>query len=511
MAASIENTIVKKIADNLRLTDQEIIVFNTEAHPFNGYKDIQVVTKDKNISFPEYPNATILEENYIEARENILQETSAGIIYIEEPGYFILKVRIEMKLPGLGYKVIAFSTSEKPLEQIQQKNSFSIGNDYYQILFENRDIVLMKPNGEKVSSFIQLENISNAGDTYDFSPLPDDKPRFLSFEQAYAETSNTTERLILEGDYKLPLDLEDRQTETNFGDLKARLIITLQKSSELIECHLEVDNQIFSHRLRIHVKSGIHTNTNIASVLFGYIQRENHCPENWAETNNEMPVDIEPLVQNVSITTPNECCTIYTKGIKEYQHMDDTIAITLLATTGQLGKSDLLYRPGRASGDTTKKGHVLIPTPNAQLIGKHEFAFAVFVGDKAFNEHETAVRNNRYIEGNIDYQLQVYNYFLHRIDNKIQRSEKNLNASNRLEMLKLPEEYLVTACHPSYYDKNKFIIRIQNPTHQSITLDEKYFDGRNPEIVNAIEEVQLNERYLIPAYDVLSTRLSIKH
>ncbi|KMY49718.1 alpha-mannosidase [Peribacillus loiseleuriae] len=510
MAASIENTIVKKIADGLRLTDQEIIVFNTELHPFIGFKDIQVVTKDKNIYFPGYPNVTVLEEKYIESRENILQETSAGNIFIEESGYFILKVRIEIQLPGLGYKVISFSKCEEPLEQMRQKNCVSIENAFYKILFENQDVVLVKPNGEKVPSFIQLENISNAGDTYDFSPLPNDKPRFLSFEHAYAETSNTTECLILEGKFKLPLELEDRQKETNYGYLKAKLFITLQKANELIECRLEVDNQIFSHRLRIHVKSGIHTNFNIASLPFGYIKRENQCRKNWSETYIEMPVDIEPLVQNVSITSSNECCTVFTKGIKEYQHVQDTIAITLLATTGQLGKPDLLYRPGRASGDTTKKGHVLIPTPKAQLIGKHEFMFAVFVGDIEFNEHETAVRNSQYIYANIDYQLQAYNYFLHRIDNKIQKSEKNLKVSKEFEMLKLPEEYLVTACHPSFYDKNKFLIRIQNPTSNPIRLDEIYFNGRNPEIVNAIEEVQYNEKYIIPAYDVLSIRLSIK-
>lgn len=57
--------------------------------------------------------------------------------------------------------------------------------------------------------------------------------------------------------------------------------------------------------------------------------------------------------------------TIFTRGIKEYQQLDQHIALTLLATTGELGKPDLAYRPGRASGDTTKKGHVLIPTEDA--------------------------------------------------------------------------------------------------------------------------------------------------
>lgn len=48
---SIENTIVKKIADDLALAANEIIIFNTDLHDFDGFKEIQVVTEHKN-SFP---------------------------------------------------------------------------------------------------------------------------------------------------------------------------------------------------------------------------------------------------------------------------------------------------------------------------------------------------------------------------------------------------------------------------------------------------------------------------
>ncbi len=88
---------------------------------------------------------------------------------------------------------------------------------------------------------------------------------------------------------------------------------------------------------------------------FGYITRENGVLDNWEDIYSEMPIDLEPLESNITLTNQNRSCTVFTRGIKEYQHIEDEIVLTLLATTDELGKPDLLYRPGRASGDTTKK------------------------------------------------------------------------------------------------------------------------------------------------------------
>ncbi|EAE2995221.1 alpha-mannosidase, partial [Listeria monocytogenes] len=138
-----------------------------------------------------------------------------------------------------------------------------------------------------------------------------------------------------------------------------KLILEVKKGSELLDVKVEVDNQIKNHRLRLKVNTGVKTDYNIASLPFGYIKRKPVVPANWRETYSEMPIDIEPLEQSVTLTNEAESCTIFTQGIKEYQQLDQYLALTLLATTGQLGKPDLAYRPGRASGDTTKKGHVL--------------------------------------------------------------------------------------------------------------------------------------------------------
>lgn len=509
MVDSIENTILKRISDDLQLSDQEVLVVNTDLHAFSGYKDIQIVTRDKNIYFPEYPDAVILDQTYIPSRENILEETPSGNQMIREPGYYVLKVRIHVDLPGLGYKVIHFEKKDTLLEQVQTQNSTSIENEYYKILFSDNNVDLHLPNGEWIPSFITLEDSGNAGDTYDFSPLKEDKPYSLSFNRVKVEKSSLVQHMILWGDYTLPLDLEDRLTQKLTGQLGVKLIVTLTNSSELIDCKLEVDNQIYSHRLRVVLKTGIQAPENIASLPFGYIKRKPGVPENWENIYCEMPIDLEPMEQNVTLTTEDKSFTVFTKGIKEYQQIDEKLAITLLATTGQLGKSDLIYRPGRASGDTTKKGHVMIPTEGAQLIGKHDYSFAIYVGSGRFDELQTAIRGQQYLQENVDYQRQSYNYFLHRLDNKIQTSSKDLGLERTMGLMQLPENYVVSACHPSFYQPGKFIIRLVNPTDKPFELDSAFFADRNPEIVNALEEVQEGAEYIIPSYGVISIRVNL--
>ncbi|EAD5762187.1 alpha-mannosidase [Listeria monocytogenes] len=500
---SIENTIVKKIADDLSLAANEIIVFNTDLHDFDGYKEIQVVTEHKKIHFPAFPDATIVQEEFIPSRENVLEETPAGNRFIEEPGYYVLQVRVKVELPGLGYRVIAFEENDRELDSMIASTNVTITNNFYKITFENGEIALEKPNGERITSFITLEDDVNAGDTYDYSPLAGDIAELFTFSEAKTEKSSEVERLILTGKSDFPLD---RLTKEGHGDLQIKLILEVKKGSELLDVKVEVDNQIKSHRLRLKVNTGVKTDYNIASLPFGYIERKPVVPANWQETYSEMPIDIEPLEQSVTLTNEAESCTIFTRGIKEYQQLDQHLALTLLATTGQLGKPDLAYRPGRASGDTTKKGHVLIETEGAQLLGKHEFSLAIYLGDQAFDEHKTAERTKAFNQANMSYQRQPFNHFLHRLDNKIQKTERRLGAKQTLGMLNLPKEYLVSACHPSYYSADKYIIRLENPTNtpQKLALSDMSF-----EYVNAIEEVVTNDNNTIPAYGAVTLRLEI--
>ncbi|MCC0634914.1 glycoside hydrolase family 38 C-terminal domain-containing protein [Clostridioides sp. ES-S-0001-02] len=506
---SIENTIVKKISEGLKLSQNDVLVFNSEAKRFNGYKEIQVVSNSKNICFKENLDATIIEETYIQPRENVLEETPAGNIFIEEPGYYILKVRINIQLPALGYKVISFETSNKEMLSLSESNDTFISNDKYKVIYKDGSLDLQLKDGTYISNFLTLKDSGNAGDTYDFSPLQDDDEIELLFNSVSTKRTLGYEKIVVEGTTLLPLTLEDRKDKNLNGKLNVRASIILSKDNPLIEVKLHVNNTICNHRLRVHVKTDINDNKNIASLPFGYITRENGVLSNWENTYSEMPIDLEPLESNITLTNDKRSCTVFTRGIKEYQHVNDEIALTLLATTDELGKPDLLYRPGRASGDTTKKGHIRIKTEKAQILREVEFSFAIYMSSKSFAESEVASLTHNYLQESINYQLQDYNFFLYRIDNKIQRSIVEKSVNRELEIISLPENYLVSACYLSYYDKEKFVIRLENPTSEKLILDEQIFKDRNGKVINAIEELEEQQIYEIAPFEVISILLDL--
>ncbi|EUJ44791.1 hypothetical protein PROCOU_13163 [Listeria rocourtiae FSL F6-920] len=415
---------------------------------------------------------------------------------------------MKMELQGLGYRVIAFEESGAELENMILAAETAIKNECYKVAFTKGEITLETATGERKAAFIELEDSANAGDTYDYSPLAGDTTRNLQFTTAITEKSSKVERLILTGVNKLPFDLENRTTNEKQGELSVKMVLELKQGSELLACHLEVDNQIKSHRLRLKVNTGVSAASNIASLPFGYIERTPGVSANWQETYSEMPIDIEPLEQSVTLTTDTKSCTVFTCGIKEYQQQESQLALTLLATTGQLGKPDLAYRPGRASGDTTKKGHVLIATEGAQLIGQHTFSLAIYLGEQPFDEYKTALRSREFNRTTVSYQRQPFNHFLHRLDNKIQKTARNRGLKRALALNTISSNYLISACYPSYYESDKYIIRIENPTRTPLKLEPSQVTKGSLERINALEESVGMQDFTIPAYDAITLRVT---
>ena len=326
----------------------------------------------------------------------------------------------------MGYKV--FKLSEGKVDIIENSNNLEIKNDNYKIFVENEKLCVELKDGRRIEDFITFENCGNDGDTYDFSPLRGDSNITFRIAEGIRKASEGIEKLELSGRVLLPKDLESRLDRNELRPLDIKLIISLLKDDELINCRIIVDNNILSHRLRACIKSDILSNESIASIPFGYIKRPilNGEIGEWNSSYLEIPIDIEVFEGTVSITDDENTLSIYSKGIKEYQVIEDRIYLTLLSTTSQLGKPNLLYRPGRASGDTTKQGHVMIATPNAEQLGKNEFEFSISLLEESFNENKVEKRYEKVNSQNIFYQLQGLNKFINRLDNKIQNSRTKL-------------------------------------------------------------------------------------
>ncbi|MEH6943251.1 glycoside hydrolase family 38 C-terminal domain-containing protein [Bacillus sp. JJ722] len=511
MADGIENIIVKRLSEQMKLTDKEIIVFNTLPTPYKGYKVVEFMAPSKNIRLKGYEDALLLEAVYYDGKDNLLLETPEGPKYINEDPYYKLKVLINIDLPSMGYRVIDFEDVEPTILELEATKDTNISNKYYRISFSDNELELTTHFGKKIRNFIQFEDSGNDGDTYDYSPLRGDKPELLSLSLDKIEKAPQVEVMTLTGTFHLPYQLSDRLNPEGKRDiLSIELMISLTKDTDRIECSCKVDNQIYSHRLRVKINTDVMAKETIASLPFGYIRRPvlNGEPQNWQQEFVECPIDIEPYDASVAVESNQYNISAFGKGIKEYQFIGESLYLTLFATTSQLGKPNLVYRPGRASGDTTKKGHVMIPTPKAELIGINEFEFSFRVAEGQFDEYSAAKCWEEYTIEHISYQPQMLNKFIYRLDNKVQPREKLLSSPLEFSLLEVSEENLYSSLSPSLYDENAFLLRIKNPTKEDRQLLHYDFSQFKRVVkVNYIEDICEDEKYIIPAYDTLTLKL----
>lgn len=510
MADGIENVILKRLSEQIGLAENQVIIFNTLPRKFSGYKVVEFMCPTKDIRITGHDEAIILDAIYYEGKDNLLLETPEGNKYINEDPYYKLKVLIDIDLPSMGYTVVNYEKADLAIKDLSVDNSLSISNEMYTIQVNNNELKLTTSFGKSFSNFLQFEDCGNDGDTYDFSPLRGDEAKLLSLSLVEVRKSDLLEEMHLRGEFVLPLNLIDRVDGNDTGKLSIDLKLRLLRGSDRIDCTCHVENQVYSHRLRLKVNTDVFAKDTIASLPFGFIRRQvqNKEPENWQSDNVEIPIDIEPYDASVSVEGDKFNINAFGKGIKEYQFIDDSLYLTLFASTGQLGKPNLLYRPGRASGDTTKKGHIMIPTPMAELIGNLEFEFSFSILDGSFDEYRVAKIWEEYTSENICYQNQLFNKFIHRLDNKVQSREEAIKSPNEFSLLSVDDDSLYSCFHPSLYDNNAFVLRLKNPTGTVKCLDKVDFSQfSRVERINYVEEICSELNYEIPAYDSITLKL----
>lgn len=504
LCEGLENLIKKRIADNLSLDDQKVMLFHLQPNTFHGYKEITILTRDKNVGLEGCEACVILEVKEIAAKNNVLVEGKNENYYIDEAPYYEVKLKVKVTLAPFSYQV--FDIKKMSVEKVLSQTDLRIQNNKYHIFVEDEKLVL-KYDDFTIDNFIYFEDCGNDGDTYDFSPLREDKPIQFSIVEGSVKSCAIHEQLCLHTSICLPATLDDRLSRETMKTFNMQLMITLEANNAHPRIDVKVDNNVESHRLRMVVNSGIMANASFASIPFGFIERKIGFDEtqNWQDDYLECPIDIEVMDDSVSVHSDKRACTIFSKGIKEYQVQKEKIYLTLFSTTAQLGKSDLLYRPGRASGDTTKQGHVMIPTPHAQLLHSMHFSFMVAFNSE-IDENTITTLANEFTQPSVYYQSQSFNKFVHRIDNKIQ-SIPNAQVMDVKYSLFAIEGHFISSIMPSLYDEHAYVVRITNPTNALKKLDiTNLYEKFDVQFINGLEE-RVEAKSHIEKYDFVQIKI----
>ncbi len=239
--------------------------------------------------------------------------------------------------------------------------------------------VVDKRSGASWANVLEIEDVGDVGDEYNFSPPANDSRQTTRGARGAAirvltdgpRRSVLRVATALEVPRSASADRGGRRAET--ATIEAVIEIEIDQGSPIVACRLRVDNRARDHRLRVLFPTGARAVTESrADTAFGVVRR---AAQRFVPTAPmpETPVNAAPLQSFVDAGDAARGMTVLSEGLMEYEVLPagaDTaaIALTVLRAVGWLSREDLATRRGNAGPS--------LETPGAQCLGTHEFRFA---------------------------------------------------------------------------------------------------------------------------------------
>lgn len=379
-------------------------LFNPYDHPRNEVIEAEVYLPQKEFALVDttgqpvsYTILDLLDQTeYVLNQGNILDPTKD---YYRPTKVYKAKIAVAAsQIPSLGYTQLKVDLTGNNYQSFERTTNRTIENEHYQItvnangsfdIFDKTAQVLYKEQG------IIEENGDN-GDSFNYSPPEEDWViRSTDFEPTIEVHESTLLKTIKSSFVlEVPANLAERAAQKATTQLPISLELTLKKNAPVIDFTLQADNQnVDSHRVCVLFDTQIPSKFSTADQQFGTLQRpvffekEMALWEDHKEQWNEQPIAIETCQTFVSLFNDQRGAAILPKGVREYEIVGenyDTIRLTIFRTYGFMGKENLMYRPGRASGE------IVIATLAAQLHKRLEFSFSAYYFAGSFNMADVA-------------------------------------------------------------------------------------------------------------------------
>lgn len=423
----------------------------------------------------------------------------------------VLEVTMAIKandVPALGYVQYSIDTQKDSHKETADKKVLE--NKYYTIEVEENGSLTIVDKANNVTyknQGILVEN-GDDGDSFNYSPPRKDMEVFSNESKCTVKISGSDiyDQAEIHFDMVVPADLDERAEGKVSVTMLVDMTVALRKDSKVIDFNVKVDNKGLSHRLCVLFDSQIVSAFNYADQQFGLIKRPNYYEKemklymesmnnktekkagiqelaNWANdqsTWQEPPISIEPTQSYVSLTDGKTGIAVIPQGVREYEVLDDSkIRLTLFRTYGFMGKENLIYRPGRASGER------IIETPAAQLLKEMEFnfGFTSYAGDINDSDIDTLVK-----QYNTNLEVYTYAEFL---NGRLIFSQREIEGQNaKIHSLFETEGNLVVSAVKKAEEDDGYIIRLYNGKDHK-DLDDKIkfnFDIKEAYYTNLKEE-----------------------
>lgn len=479
VATSLVDVTLREISTRIKNPDDNpisITIFNTLPAKRSNVIEEYVYIPSRNFEIRDYKGKQV--DFVIESLSDETEEVKGATIQLN-PGdkiyqpdrVYKAKILIDAEeIPAMGYKQFYLIPNTGKSEEIVESNEKTIENEFFKVSLQpdgTFDIVDKRTKRIFHRQGILEEN-GDDGDSYNYSPDKDDLIIYSTDQKFTYKTkqSKLKNEIMVNFDFNVPRNLISRKAKKLDTKMPVKLTISLRKGSKVIDYNIKVDNHMVDdHRLCIDFDTELVARSSIDDIQFGSIKRPfeltdelkswKEHPEEW----QEKPISINPVQSFTSLSNENTTFAVIPEGVREYEDIGtnhSTIRLTIFRTYGRLGKSNLLYRPGRASGDAT------VATPNAELHKNLSFNLGVYIANKSFEEANVGLIAKAYKT-----KLQIFEYaeFLNgRLIFPFNKVSRDLNQEFSLFNT---NNYLVLSTLKKADQRSGYVVRFYNASFNS--------------------------------------------
>ena len=365
---TVVNTALHDKVDTVSVVVDVVTCDFKELHPTEGYKKMAAVT------LPDY-HVEDLDGHVLEAK---IEDLGASFGYtlpkdkFRQP-YIARQVRVTIPVHLAPLSWASFQLVEGQVDHrdgIYQNGV--IDTPFVTVSVDEGITVYDKTTNEAYEDFIQFEDRGDIGNEYIYFQPKGTEPIYAQLK-GYDVLENNARyaKVLLKHDLTIPVSADEKL------DAEQRGIIEFMKrdagrSEELTTISLETEMTVFvdnpqirfktrfantakDHRIRLLVKTHNTRTSNDSESIYEVVTRPNRPAASW-----ENPENPQHQQAFVSLYDDVKGVTVSNKGLHEYEILgDDTMAVTLLRASGELG--DWGY----------------FPTPEAQCLRDIEVEFAV--------------------------------------------------------------------------------------------------------------------------------------
>lgn len=481
----------RKIADHVKndVSNEKVVVYNLQPNAVSSVINVRLRSK--------YNDFVLVDSEGNNVEFNVLskQEIDPGLVDRQIVHYGSYDPFIEYDLEVYAKDLDAFSyetyfvkKENASLEVSKTTELRELNNEFLSVKVNGNGTltVIDKQNNLTYNDVLLIEEGSDDGDEYDYSPLVPEQELIITSKEAVADVTfkqtSLTQTAVIKLSIVVPKDLEARKARVLDTTLKFEFKVELKKNDPVLHITSTVHNNVKDHRVRVHIPTNIAAKESIADQQFGMITRPVYdvSQDIWEQEKwKEKPVDIYSMMSFVGLSDENNGLALFTKGIREYEIIGDhydTIAFTLLRGIGVLGKENLYYRPLRPSG-------IKLPTPDSQMLDTYTFEFGLYSHKNSTEEANVTTIARRYLTEVQSYHENSFNAM------KLNKQEVSLAPSNKL--LQLSNDAVTLSVVKKAEREDALVVRVFNPsrTRNNDTTLTFFRNVKEAKLVNLNEEV----------------------